>query len=110
MGPIVFLLAFLILAVWIGFVGGKRPEIWRRSFAVAVATSLPFQIWLVMWLRDAIVLGYGFGLEAESAFRVLRRIVDGSLGNAALAGCKCDWLLAGHQSWTAAGVADSSSA
>jgi disulfide bond formation protein DsbB len=30
------------------------------SFAVAVATSLPLQIWLVMWLR-------GFGLEAESA-------------------------------------------
>jgi len=67
MGPILFLLAFLVLAVWIGFVGGKRPETWRRSFAVAVATSLPFQIWLVMWLRDAIVLGYGFGLEAESA-------------------------------------------
>lgn len=67
MGPILFLLAFLVLALLIGFVGGKWPETWRRSFAVAVATSLPFQIWLVMWLRDAIVLGYGFGLEAESA-------------------------------------------
>ena len=67
MGPILFLLAFLILGVGIGYAGGMRPEPWRRWCAVAVAASLPFQIWLVMWVRDAVVLGYGFGLEAESA-------------------------------------------
>ena len=67
MGPLIFLLAFAILAVWIGYAGGKRPEAWRRWCAVAVAASLPLQIWLVMWVRDAIILGYGFGLEGESA-------------------------------------------
>ena len=67
MALVLFLLAFLILAVWIGFAGGTRPEPWRRWVAVAVGTSLPLQIWLVMCLRDAIVLGYGFRLETESS-------------------------------------------
>ncbi len=55
---LLFVFAFLILACWIAYAGGRRPERWRRWLAIAVATSLPLQIFLVMWVRDILMPGY----------------------------------------------------
>jgi hypothetical protein len=62
-----FLVGFLVLGAAIAHAGGRRPEAWRRWCAVAMATSLPIQVWAVMWIRDCVVFGHGLVPEDQSA-------------------------------------------
>jgi len=58
MGPMVFLICYLLVAGMIGSFGGQTARLWVRMVAVSVAASLPILLWLMLGVRDAARFGY----------------------------------------------------
>jgi len=57
MGPLLFLLCYLLAAVGLGVFGAGSQRFWVRLLVVLAAASMPVLLWLMLGVRDALRFG-----------------------------------------------------